>query len=203
MSWGSTLKTPTGRGSGGTGSDPAKRQLGSASMKSGRWRDFLRISNFGFRVFVLAGLVVLMRSELADSLDFFPQAALSKGLATRSESATCLPTTWRTRFWRPLTGFGLRISDLFLIGLGGVCLRLRETTFLNSKLHKRFGQAKSSHRGFKVRRLRPHGQAQAPTSDWPGEGQKVLESQASQGLASAASPGHRVDFGQETAAKSS
>ena len=33
VSWGSTLKTPTGRGSGGTGSDPTKRQLGSLHEK--------------------------------------------------------------------------------------------------------------------------------------------------------------------------
>src|SRR5882672_10531474 len=38
-----------------------------------------------------------MRSELAVSLVCHPQVILSKGLTTRSESATSLRTTWRTR----------------------------------------------------------------------------------------------------------
>ncbi len=40
----------------------------------------------------------------------------------------------------------------------GVCARLRETTFRNSRLHNHFGREKSSQRDFKVRRPRLHGQ---------------------------------------------
>ena len=48
-----------------------------------------------------------------------------------------------------------RISSFgFRIWLLGGCLCLRETTFRNFRLHKHFGRTKSSHRGFKVRRLR-------------------------------------------------
>ena len=81
----------------------------------------------------------------------------SEARSQRSESRTS-----------DVSDFELRISN-FRFGMGG-CARLREMTFRNFRPDKHLGQAKSSQRDFKVRRLRLHGQPVAHMAVWPHGG---------------------------------